>query len=32
MTDTFRNLLINSDRMQAAFNELAQIGATGDGG
>ena len=26
------NLRINSDRMLAAFNELAQIGATGDGG
>jgi N-carbamoyl-L-amino-acid hydrolase len=32
MTDTFRNLRINSDRMLAAFNELAQIGATGNGG
>ena len=29
MTETFR---INSDRMQAAFNQLAGIGATGDGG
>ena len=26
------NIRINSDRMQAAFTELAQIGATGDGG
>ena len=32
MTDTFRNLRINPDRMLAAFNELAQIGATSDGG
>ena len=35
MTDTFRNLRINSDRMLAAFNELAYsrgLGATGDGG
>src|ERR1044071_3861519 len=32
MTNTFRNLRINSDRMLAAFNELSQIGATGDGG
>jgi hydantoinase/carbamoylase family amidase len=32
MTDTFRNLRVNSDRMLAAFNELAQIGETGDGG
>jgi N-carbamoyl-L-amino-acid hydrolase len=32
MTDTLRNLRINPDRMLAAFNELAQIGATGDGG
>jgi beta-ureidopropionase / N-carbamoyl-L-amino-acid hydrolase len=32
MTHTFDNLRINSDRMLAAFNELAQIGATGDGG
>lgn len=27
-----RDLRINSDRMLAAFNELAQVGATGDGG
>jgi N-carbamoyl-L-amino-acid hydrolase len=32
MTDTLRKLRINSDRMLAAFNELAQIGSTGDGG
>ena len=35
MTDIFRNLRINSDRMLAAFNELAHsrgLGATGDGG
>ena len=35
MTDTSRNLRINSDRMLAAFNELAYsrgLGATGDGG
>ena len=32
MTDTFRNLRINPDRMLAAFNGLAQIGATSDGG
>ena len=32
MTDTFRNLRINPHRMLAAFNELAQIGTTGDGG
>jgi beta-ureidopropionase / N-carbamoyl-L-amino-acid hydrolase len=32
MTDTFRNMRINADRMLAAFNELARIGATGDGG
>jgi hydantoinase/carbamoylase family amidase len=35
MTDTFRNLRINSDRMLAAFDELAHsrgLGATGDGG
>jgi N-carbamoyl-L-amino-acid hydrolase len=31
-TKPFRNLRVNSDRMQAAFNELATIGATGDGG
>ncbi|MCM3904875.1 MAG: hypothetical protein ND866_24525, partial [Pyrinomonadaceae bacterium] len=32
MTDTLRKLRINSNRMLAAFNELARIGATGDGG
>src|SRR6266508_5905512 len=32
MTETFRTLRINSDRMLAVFNELAHIGATGDGG
>ena len=32
MTNTFRNLRIYSDRMLAAFDELARIGATGDGG
>ena len=32
MTNTFRNLHVNSDRMLAAFDELARIGATGDGG
>lgn len=32
MTETLRKLRINSDRMRAAFNELAGIGATGDGG
>src|SRR6266540_4075486 len=32
MTEMFRNLRINSERMLAAFNELAHIGATGDGG
>ena len=32
MTDTLQSLHINSDRMLTAFNELAQIGATGDGG
>ena len=32
MTDTSNNLRINSDRMLAAFNELALIGSTGDGG
>jgi N-carbamoyl-L-amino-acid hydrolase len=32
MTETFRDLRINSDRMLAAFNELAQIGATEAGG
>jgi hypothetical protein len=32
MTDALKKLSINSDRMLAAFNELAQIGATGDSG
>jgi len=32
MTDTFRNLRINSGRMLAAFNELAKFGATSAGG
>ena len=35
MSDILRNLSINSDRMLAAFNELAHsrgLGATGDGG
>jgi N-carbamoyl-L-amino-acid hydrolase len=32
MTATLPHLRVNSDRMLAAFNELAQIGATGDGG
>jgi N-carbamoyl-L-amino-acid hydrolase len=32
MMETFRKLRINSDRMQAAFSELAEIGATDDGG
>src|SRR6266542_6885674 len=32
MTDILHNLHINSERMLAAFNELAEIGATGDGG
>jgi len=32
MIDTFRNMRINADRMLAEFNELARIGATGDGG
>lgn len=32
MSSTFQILRINSDRMQSAFDELAQIGATGDGG
>jgi beta-ureidopropionase / N-carbamoyl-L-amino-acid hydrolase len=31
-TQTATKLRINPDRMLAAFNELAQIGATGDGG
>src|SRR5690349_143626 len=32
MSETFGNLRINSDRMLAAFDELAKIGATGEGG
>ena len=32
MTDTLHTLLINSERMLAALNELSQIGGTGDGG
>lgn len=32
MTESVHNLRVNSDRMLAAFNELARIGATGDGG
>jgi hydantoinase/carbamoylase family amidase len=32
MTDALQSLHVNSDRMLAAFNELAQIGATGDSG
>jgi N-carbamoyl-L-amino-acid hydrolase len=32
MDDPLRNLRINSDRMQTAFNELSQYGATQDGG
>jgi beta-ureidopropionase / N-carbamoyl-L-amino-acid hydrolase len=32
MSDTFRNLRINPDHMLTAFKELAQVGATGDGG
>ena len=32
MTDSLRELRINPDRMRAAFNELAQIGATALGG
>ncbi len=32
MTDTLHDLRINSDRMLAAFNELAQIGDTSDDG
>ena len=31
-TRTLHDLRINSDRMLTTFNELAQIGATGDGG
>jgi N-carbamoyl-L-amino-acid hydrolase len=32
MNNELHSLRINSDRMLAAFNELAQIGETGDGG
>ena len=32
MTGSFQNLHINSDRMLAVFNELAEVGATDDGG
>lgn len=32
MTATISNLRVNSDRMLAAFNQLALIGATSDGG
>ena len=35
MTDTLHDLRVNSDRMLAAFNDLAhsrRLGATGDGG
>ena len=32
ITQTLAHLRINSDRMLVAFNELAKIGATGDGG
>src|SRR5215208_821913 len=32
LIDTFSTLRINSNRMLAAFHELAQIGTTGDGG
>jgi len=31
-TNTWRDLRVNSERMMDAFNELAHIGATGDGG
>ena len=31
-TQPYRNLRINSDRMRVAFDELAKIGATADGG
>ena len=31
-TQTLPSLRVNSERMLAAFNELAQIGSTGDGG
>jgi hydantoinase/carbamoylase family amidase len=32
MTNTLRGLSINRDRLRVAFNELAQIGATAEGG
>jgi len=32
MTESFSHLRVNADRMLAAFNQLASIGATGDGG
>ena len=32
MTDSFSSLRINPDRMLDTFNQLALIGATGDGG
>jgi hypothetical protein len=32
MTQAFSSLRINPDRMLDAFNQLASIGATGDGG
>ncbi len=32
MTGSFSTLRVNADRMLAAFNQLALIGATGDGG
>ncbi len=32
MTESFSTLRVNPDRMHAAFNQLALIGATGDGG
>src|SRR5215216_6302117 len=32
MNNDFHSLRVNPDRMLSAFNELAQIGATGDGG
>jgi len=32
MNNELHSLRVNSDRMRAAFDELAQIGATGDGG
>jgi hydantoinase/carbamoylase family amidase len=32
MAESFSTLRVNADRMLAAFNQLASIGATGDGG